>query len=537
MKSLIGKLGMVALLATAAGGVVAGCSSSQVPGTTSSHVGSEGPQGDVTLKLVPVSGVTLNTVHYVVTNSATPAVTVSEGDLPTPGAAKDFSFGLSLPVGTGYTISLSAASAEPNDNITCGGSFGTFNVAPNTATNFSLTLTCHDDTNGQIIGGVDVKTDACPKIVFDYVVATPGSTDVDPTKPISVAAKAHDLDGKTVTYSWKVATPSTGTFAPVSGASSVFTCKTAKAGEIVTVTAANGECTKTLTTTVSCKSVSCGNGIVEPALGETCDTGIPSVPCPADCNSVCGDGIAEAPVEDCDPANTDNCGGTCKFRTPVCGDGFWTTIPGGGKPAEVCDGAKVPAGTPDTQGCNATCDGFIAVAPKVCGDGIVNQASEECDDKGASPTCSNTCKKISTAACVTCENAGDCFESVNNCVGVAAPFTTAQQTACFSVMSCIEKNNCFDGTGTLGKCYCGSLALGPCGAAPFTGAGSPDGACVAEIKAGFPTFTTNSQILGGLSATNFPSGAALSRLSCQKGANQSACLDTCGFTAGGPAFP
>jgi hypothetical protein len=56
-------------------------------------------------------------------------------------------------------------------------------------------------------------------------------------------------------------------------------------------------------------------------------------------------------------------------------------------------------------------------------------------------------------------------------------------------------------------------------------------------RAGFSLFTTNQQVLGGLSATNFPSGAAMSRLSCQKGANQSACLGVCGFTAGGPAFP
>ncbi len=237
-----------------------------------------------------MSGVTLNTVHYVVTNSATPAVTISEGDLPTPGTAKDFSFGLSLPVGTGYTISLSAASAETGDNITCGGSYGTFNVAPNTATNFALTLTCHDDTNGQIIGGVDVKTDACPKIVFDYVVATPGAQDVG--KDIAVLGKAHDLDGKALTYTWKVATPATGTFTPVAGATSSLHCAAAKAGEIVTITANNGECTKALTTTVSCKSVLCGNGVVDTADGETCDIALPG-PCPADCNSICGDGTAE----------------------------------------------------------------------------------------------------------------------------------------------------------------------------------------------------------------------------------------------------
>ncbi|HEY0467792.1 MAG TPA: hypothetical protein VGC79_26505, partial [Polyangiaceae bacterium] len=193
MKSLIGKLGMLALLATASGAVVAGCSSNNVPGT-GHQAGSEGPQGEVTLKLVPVSGITLNSVHYTVTNSAGGAV--SEGDLPTPGDAKDFSFGLSLPVGTGYNLSLSAASADLTDDVTCSGASAPFNVTSNTATAFSLTLTCFDNTKGSIIGSVDVKTDACPRIVFDYVVATPATaTIVAPNNKIAVAGKAHDLDG------------------------------------------------------------------------------------------------------------------------------------------------------------------------------------------------------------------------------------------------------------------------------------------------------------------------------------------------------
>jgi hypothetical protein len=476
--------------------------------------------------LVPVSGVTLNSVHYVVTNGATPAATISEGDLPTAGTAKEFSFGLSLPVGTGYTISLSGASAETGDNITCGASYGPFNVAPNTSTNFSLTLTCHDDTNGATVGGIDVKTDACPKIVFDYVVATPDAVPIGMN--IDVLSKAHDLDGKALTYSWKIATPFAGTFSPVVGASSTLHCSFPRYGELVTVTASNGECSKSLSTTVSCIQTECGDGKVDP--DETCDKGIPGVPCPVDCNSVCGDGNAEAPVEDCDPGNTANCNEICKTRTPKCNDSFLTN-------GEICDPSatpSVPPGTPANQRCKPDCSGFEAIPIITCNNGVV-ETGEQCD--GESPTCSNTCQKISSNACVACENAGDCFESVDNCAGVAAPFSSIERSQCYDVMRCIESSNCFDGTGTLGKCYCGDLSISACGSAPFTGAGSPNGACVNQIKAGFPTFTSNSAILGGLVATDFPSGAAMKRLSCQKGANSSACLGTCGFTAGGPAFP
>lgn len=535
MKSLIGKLGMLALLATVGGAVGVGCSSNNVPGA-GHQAGSEGPQGEVTLKLVPVSGVTLNSVHYTVTNSA--GGPVSEGDLPTPGDAKDFSFGLSLPVGTGYNLSLSAASAELNDDVTCSGASAPFNVTSNTATAFSLTLTCFDNTKGSLIGNVDVKTDACPRIVFDYVVATPATaTIVAPKNKIAVAAKAHDLDSKTLTYSWKIANPAVGTFAPTTGATSDLTCLTQGLGQVVTVTASNGECTKTLTTTVSCKSLECGNGVVDPT--ETCDTAL-APPCPSDCTYSCGDGVAEAPAEDCDPGSTTNpvCNETCHFRpTNVCGDGF---ING----TEKCDitaaGVAIfPAGTPAGSTCNACTS---VTSPQItCGDGVV-AGTEVCDVKTTDATygqiCNTSCTaKVSTAACVACENAGDCFESVSNCLGVAAPFTAAQQATCYSVMTCIEQSNCLDGTGSLGACYCGSLDTGPCGAAPFTGAGSPNGPCVDIIKAGFPEFTTNQDILGGLFATDFPSGAAMKRLNCQKTADSSACISTCGLNTGGPVFP
>ena len=503
------------------------CSAHDVQSSTqtTSH---DGSRGAIELALLPVSGVTLSSVHYVVGNGATPPLTISEGDLPTPGAASSASFGLSLPVGTGYTISLSAASAESGDNITCGGSFGPFDVIANNSSSFSLTLTCHDDTTGQSLASVDVKTDACPRLVVDYVVATPTVGEIQ-ISTFSALAHAHDLDGKPVTYSWQ----GTGlVFAPSTGANTSFMCN--NVGGLVTLTATNGECQKSLHTKVSCAyDLSyCGDGVVGP--GETCDKGIPGSQCPADCTWVCGDGVAEAPAEDCDPGNTDTCNAICKFRTPLCGDGFLTS-------PEGCDGTKFPPGTPPSATCSPTCT--LISTGGFCGNGVV-ETGEECDDvmppfpsTPASPKCSNTCQKVSTQACVDCENNGLCAESVDNCRGVDVQFDAFQQTQCFNVMRCIEQSNCLDGTGSLGKCYCGSLDTGPCGAAPFTGPGSPNGACVTEIKAGFPTYTSNQQVLGGLTATDFPSGAAMKRLNCQKTADGSACLTVCGLNAGGPAFP
>jgi hypothetical protein len=531
------KLGLLGLLLAAA---VSSCSGQDVPAGPRSFVVTDGNHGGLKLALVPVSGVTLSLVHYVVTNGATPAVIIGEGDIPAPGSSGDINLGLSLPVGTGYKVSLSAASAEVGDNITCGAAFGPLNVLPNTVQGVELVLTCHDDTNGSGAPGLQVTTDACPRLAFDYVTANPPRGGIGAPN-INVLAAARDLDGKAVTYSWKVSNPAAATFTPSTGPASTLACNSASSNLLATVTATNGDCTKALSIEVQCIADyggSCGNGRVDP--GETCDTAIPGTKCPADCTSVCGDGVAEAPAEDCDPGNTDNCTAACSFRTPVCGDGFLTTI--GPKP-EVCDGNEFASLPPPGTICNDTCDGFTDASIVQCGDGIVGTA-EECDDSvppfPASPvsaTCSGTCQKISTPACVACEKAGDCFESVDNCKGVAAPFSAAQQTSCFDVMTCIEKSNCFDGTNTLGRCYCGSLNTTQCGAAPFTGPGSPDGACVAQIKAGFPTFTANSQVIAGLVATNFPSGAAMKRLSCQKGANSSACLDACGFTGGGPAFP
>jgi hypothetical protein len=182
-------------------------------------------------------------------------------------------------------------------------------------------------------------------------------------------------------------------------------------------------------------------------------------------------------------------------------------------------------------------------ASTTCGNGMLDPG-EACDASYGTPdgTCSNTCTKISNATCLACENQGDatCTDFIFNCLGPNGSFSAAQQTQCNTVLTCIQSSNCFDGTGTLGgSCYCGSLALADCQAASFdlTQAGAPNGPCAAVIQAGLPGVTSNSAVLGGLTASAKPAGAAMQLLNCQKTADGNACLGACGFTTGAGAFP
>ena len=88
MKSLVGKIGTLALVAMA-GVAVAACSSTIDTSSPSGSAKSDENVGKIGLKLQPVLGITVTSVHYIVT-AGNPALTpapaiVSEGNLPTPG--------------------------------------------------------------------------------------------------------------------------------------------------------------------------------------------------------------------------------------------------------------------------------------------------------------------------------------------------------------------------------------------------------------------------------------------------------------------
>ncbi len=130
----------------------------------------------------------------------------------------------------------------------------------------------------------------------------------------------------------------------------------------------------------------CGNGILEPTIGEQCDDG-----CIPGKVQVCEVGIDDG----------DGCSATCKIEIVAnkCGNGILEPANG----EECDDGCQlgVPwlceGGIDDGDNCESTCQwpGCAICQPPCCGDGMV-QTGEECDDCNTSTedSCSPACQNI-----------------------------------------------------------------------------------------------------------------------------------------------
>lgn len=520
IRTAFGKVALFALTTAVAGVAMVGCSGSDVASkkTPSGEV-ADGKTGDIGLNLQPVSGVLVNVISYKVTQGAGGAV-VKSGNIPVPGTGADFSFGTPLPVGTGYMLSLDAVSVD--GKATCAGGAGPFNVVANQAVDVTPVLTCTDITTGQQIVDVDVETTACPDISFDYVVATPKGQDVG--KKISVLSNAVSASATALSYSWKIATPAVGSFANALVKDTELTCNNQGENVLVTITATNGECSKSLSTKVSCANVLCGNGTVDP--GETCDKQNDPT-CPADCTQVCGDGVLEG-TEVCEPAGTAVCGSDCKPRTSVCGDGFFTP-----SPTEECDNSATPNGAPAGKTCTADCK-IDTSSPAACGNGTV-EAGETCDGAGtayATADCGfvwgpdtavnhggrdSQCKPISSAACTACETASECAELISTS-GLTAnaaegPAVGTPRARLYNeVLDCVRDTHCAAGLPI--DCYCGTAS------GPACDAGNGNGVCRTAIERGLET-TNPADINARLTNLTLGGGLALARVSC----DQAACTE------------
>ena len=198
----------------------------------------------------------------------------------------------------------------------------------------------------------------------------------------------------------------------------------------------------------SCKSPSCGDGVIDDAdpYLEQCDPP-DGTNCSDTCKSLsCGDGILDD-GEQCDngPANSDTAPNACRENctNSRCGDGVIDS-------GEACDDGN----TSNTDGCLSTCQ------ENVCGDGILQIGAEQCDDGNTtnSDTCLNNCTGARCGDGVVCL-ASSCTTGPENRAEECDDGNTASDDGCASTC---QVEFCGDGIVNNGEQCDGSAE--PCGA-------------------------------------------------------------------------
>lgn len=446
--------------------------------------------GSVNFDLNLPDGQTVNTIKL---DIACPGVTQSH-TLNVVNGAVVAAFGGLTP--GACTVALATQTANGTD---CAGNRA-FDVVAGQIANVEVTLVCQG-VNTSNDGAAKVSTkfslQACTDDRIKKIYAIPSNLLLGEKTVVEAEINAGAVKG-TPKYSWSVrndathtaeGTLATATCAAGSASCQQFTCT--GLGAASTVDATTGLPTSAVFVSVKYEDDDCF------------DTEEVWVDCLQ--SSVCGDG-AVAGVEQCDDGNTasnDGCSASC--RTERCGDGIVQT-------GEACDGSA-PAGFT----CTAACALEAVTVPPVCGDGIKNQSTEECDGTSgvvAGQTCGADCKFVAVCGNGIKEGAEECDETSATCVAckvVAGPnacdtciaglpdigeFNTSvcqTNTQCKAALSCLLTNStCWNNLASA-SCYCGDTQadIDACENPTFVAKGK----CAAEMRAAAGSNPTNAEVL------------------------------------------
>jgi hypothetical protein len=201
--------------------------------------------GTVSLGLTLADGGVLLSASYVITGSN--GFTRS-GTIDVSNATSISALIGGIPVGSGYTITISATSTD--GNTSCGGS-GTFSIQAGKTTNLSVPIACKvaPRTGSVTVSGA---INVCPTI--DGINANP--TEVAVGSSVALSALAHDSDAgpSPLSYAWSA--PS-GTFGSATAKDTSFTC--ASEGSVtVSLTVSDGDpattCADTRTASITCSA-------------------------------------------------------------------------------------------------------------------------------------------------------------------------------------------------------------------------------------------------------------------------------------------
>jgi len=193
-----------------------------------------------------------------------------------------------------------------------------------------------------------------------------------------------------------------------------------------------------------------------------------------------------------------------------CGDG--TVGPG-----EQCD-------PPNGTTCDTACQNIVA-GPS-CGDGVINQPSEQCEPPSTpagnfTQACSATCELTGATLCATCEASKcDAFFGAPGAWG-CGDLTGSAKASCEALITCIRSTDCAIATNDAQACYCGSAADLAC----LTG--MANGACKAEYEAAAGT-TDAGTIAGLFTDPSSPIGLANNQITCDADTSDApSCTSVC----------
>jgi hypothetical protein len=196
---------------------VVGCSG----GSGSTDNGAPSAAGMLGMELQIAPGVTINTINWTITNSATGFSQSGAVNVQYSNAIR-FQIG-NLPNGDGYAITLTGTSVD--GSLVCSGS-ADFSVVSGATTAVNLTLVCTGAASdaGTIV--VNGSTQVCANI--QSISASPLETTVDGPVTLSATASAGSV---TPVFAW---TATAGTFDNPSSATPIFTCPSTPS--VVTIT-------------------------------------------------------------------------------------------------------------------------------------------------------------------------------------------------------------------------------------------------------------------------------------------------------------
>lgn len=228
-------LGICHLVAASA---AVSCSAGDASRSPGNGVASEST-GMIGLGLAPVAGMTLNTFSYTIVgpNAFSRSGTVDISHSATLSTAVG-----GLPVGSGYTVTISSTATDAT--TTCNGS-ASFSVTAGITSPVVVHLQCRapGKTGSVLVNGV---LNACP--IIDGIDASPAEALVG--SPIALAGSAQDADHAPapLTYHW---TASSGNVSNGTSATPTFTC-TEGGPATITLTVSDSDCSESLLTTVTC---------------------------------------------------------------------------------------------------------------------------------------------------------------------------------------------------------------------------------------------------------------------------------------------